>query len=144
MWIPLLFWDGLEKQTTWTTKAEWILHQVPLRFGWGSQPKPNPHQKSLERWNIGHKELIVWKERINKGQEGKWKCRKEKQRGYRPKSTFLVPESMFFPPDHFLPHKPSARAAAKTSTGKTNDADTHIFPAQCGFAVFTVNVCNRM
>lgn len=51
---------------------------------------------------------------------------------------------MAFPRDPVTMHTPSERAGAKMATGKANYTDTHIFPTQCGFAVFTVNICNRM
>lgn len=80
----------------------------------------------------------------NTKQEGQRKYRKEKRCGYRPEPTFLVPKLTVFPGDHVTMHTPSEKAEAKMYTGKTNDTDTHIFPTQCGFAVFTVNICNRM
>jgi len=72
------------------------------------------------------------------------KAGRKKRCGYRPESAFLVPKLMVLLREPVTIHTPSERAGAKTSTGKTNDTDTHVFPTQCGFAVFTVNICNRM
>lgn len=110
----------------------------------GRPPKSGPQCTFLVKKYISHKELLLWMDATNTRQEGKWKRRKEKRCGYRPEPAFLVPKLMVFPQDHITRHTPSERAGAKMSTGKTNDTDTHIFPTQCGFAVFTVNICNRM
>lgn len=43
---------------------------------------------------------------------------------------------------HFGFPKWSFSAGAKLPRGKARDTNTHIFPAQRGFAVFTVNICH--